>query len=53
MNNKEVFMKVLLEFISKSSEEMYEIDNDEKYDYGVFSVFNIDGEENEDFNIGK
>ena len=51
MSNEEIFMKVLSEFLSKSKEEMNEIDNDERYDDGVFSTFKIDGEEDEDFNI--
>ena len=51
MSNEEIFMKVLSEFLSKSKEEMNEIDNDERYDDGVFSTFNIDGDDNEDFSI--
>ena len=51
MSNEEIFMKVLSEFLSKSKEEMNEIDNDERYDDGVFSTFKIDGDEDEDFNI--
>lgn len=51
MSNEEIFRKVLSEFLSKSKEEMNEIDTDERYDDGVFFTFNIDGEEDEDFSI--
>ena len=51
MNREEIFMKVLLEFISKSKEDLHKIDNDERYDNGIFSTFNIDGDDNEDFSV--
>lgn len=51
MNREEIFMKVLLEFLSKSKEDLHKIDNDEPYDNGIFSTFNIDGDDNEDFSL--
>lgn len=51
MNKEELFLKVVSDFLSKSKEEMNKIDTDERYDDGVFSTFNIDGDDNEDFSI--